>query len=268
MKTRTTFSNTPANRRARVPFLLAALALAINAQAATLVDLGTSTGFAVLAGAGITNTGTSTVTGDIGTFPTLSITGAGTLFLVNGVNHGGDAVTQGAKMDLSTAYLSAAGQAPDSATRYAELSGLVLSTGVYRSDSTLNLSVDGVLTLDGMGNPDAVWVFQMGSSLTTGSGSVVNLINGAQAGNVFWQVGSSATLGTNSEFSGTILALTSITLTTGANVDGRTLARNGTVTLDGNTITIPEPASVVMFAPALMMLLVRRHRPAAMPRVS
>ena len=248
-------------RTFRVPFFLAALALSINANAATLVDLGTASGFAVLAGSGITNTGTTTITGDIGTFPTLSITGAGSIVL-NGVNHGGDAVTQVAKTDLAAAYVAALGQAPD--TTYAgaqDLVGLTLASGVYRSDVSLELS--GVLTLDALGNPNAVWVFQMASTLTTGTSSVVNLINGAQASNVFWQVGSSATLGTNSDFSGTILALTSITLTTGATVDGRMLASNGAVTLDGNTITnIPEPVGMLLIVPAMTALLLQRRRPA------
>jgi hypothetical protein len=112
---------------------------------------------------------------------------------------------------------------------------------VYNSGSSIGLT--GTLTLDAEGDPNAVFVFQAGSSLITASGSTVSLINGAQACNVFWQVGSSATLGTNSTFSGTILALTSITATTGSTITGRILARNGAVTLDTNSITTPVCAA-------------------------
>jgi cell division septation protein DedD len=209
------------------------VAASAGAQAATSVGLGTVGSFAVIAGAGITNTGPTTTTGDIGTFPTTSITGLASM-TVNGTNQAGDAVTQSAKNDLVTAYDSAAGQGP-TVPISGELGGMTLVSGVYNSASSLGLT--GTLTLDAAGNPNSVFVFQAGSSLTTASGSQVALINGAQACNVFWQVGSSATLGTGSAFRGTVMALTSITLTTGATVDGRVLARNGAVTLDTNTIT-------------------------------
>ena len=200
--------------------------------AATSVGLGTADSFAVLAGAGITNTGPTTVTGDLGTFPTTSMTGTASL-TVTGANHAGDAVTQGAKTDLITAYNTAAGEGPTSPIA-ADLGGQTLAPGVYNSASSVGLT--GTLTLDAGGNPNAVFVFQAGSSLTTASGSQVSMINGAQSCNVFWQVGSSATLGTGSTFRGTVIALTSITVTTGVTVDGRVLARNGAVTLDTDTI--------------------------------
>lgn len=223
--------------------VLAAFATLVLARsagaAATAVPLGTADSFAVLAGAGITNTGPSTVNGDIGTFPTTTITGTATL-TVNGANHGGDAVTQQAKTDLVTAYDNAAGQGPTSPI-VADLGGQTLTPGVYNSGSSIGLT--GALTLDGGGNPNAVFVFQAGSTLTTASASQVNLINGAQSCNVFWQVGSSATLGTGSTFRGSILALTDITVTTGVTIDGRVLARNGAVTLDTDTITKPTCAS-------------------------
>ena len=133
-----------------------------------------------------------------------------------------------------TAYNSATGQGPSTPIA-ADLGGQTLVTGVYNSASSLGLT--GTLTLDAAGDPNAVFVFQAGSSLTTASGSQVSLINGAQACNVYWQVGSSATLGTGSTFRGTVIALTDITVTTGATVDGRVLARNGAVTLDTNTIS-------------------------------
>jgi hypothetical protein len=219
---------------------LGVVAFATGADAAaTPVLLGTSGSFAVLAGAGITNTGSTTLNGDIGTFPTTSITGTATL-TVNGTNHGGDAVAQQAKTDLVTAYNSAAGEGPTSPIA-ANLGGQTLTPGVYNSASSIGLT--GALTLNAGGNPNAVFVFQAGSTLTTASGSQVNLINGAQSCNVFWQVGSSATLGTGSSFRGTILALTSITVTTGVTIDGRVLARNGAVTLDTDTFTRPACAA-------------------------
>lgn len=197
------------------------------------VNLGTAGNFAVLAGSGITNTGPTTITGDVGTFPTTTEVGFGSITLI-GTNHGGDAVTQVAKTDLTTAYNDAAGRVPAIAVA-GDLGGLTLVPGVYKSASSLGLT--GTLTLDAQGDPNAVFIFQMGSTLTTASGSNVSLINGAQSCNVFWQVGSSATLGTGSTFRGNILALTSITATTGVIVDGRLLAMNGAVTLDANTIT-------------------------------
>jgi hypothetical protein len=212
------------------------VALPGNAQAAAVpVPLGTAASFVVLAGAGITNTGPTALHGDIGTFPTTSISGPNAP-TVSGTNHGGDAVTQRAKTDLVTAYNAAAGEGPTSPITD-DLTGKRLTRGVYNSASSIGLT--GALTLDAEGDANAVFVFQAGSTLTTGSGSQVNLLNGARSCNVFWKVGSSATLGTNSKLVGTVLALQSITLTTGAQVVGRALARNGAVTLDTNTIIRP-----------------------------
>jgi hypothetical protein len=192
--------------------------------------LGTAGSFAVLAGAGITNTGPTTIKGDVGSFPTTTQTGFGSVTL-NGTNHHGDAVTQGAKTDLKTAYNTAAGSGPTIPV-VADLGGQTLVPGVYNSASSLGLT--GKLTLSGTSSD--VWIFQAGSTLTTASGSSVVFIGGATSCNVFWQIGSSATIGTGSKFKGTIMALTSITVTTGATIDGRALARNGAVTLDTNTI--------------------------------
>ncbi len=216
-----------------VPIML--VSLTGSAQAATAVSLGTADAFVVLAGSGITNTGPTTLNGDMGTYPTLTITGSSSI-TITGTNHAGDAVTQGAKTDLVTAYNSAAGQTSTNAIS-GDLGGQTLVPGVYTSSSSIGLT--GALTLNAGGDADSVFIFQAGSTLTTASGSSVVLTNGAQACNVFWQVGSSATLGTSSSFIGTIIALTSITLTTGATVSGRALARNGAVTMDTNTITRP-----------------------------
>jgi len=221
---------------AGLSFAVALTFLHLTASAnPAFVNLGTTSGFAVLAGSGITVTGPTTITGSIGTFPTTSITGFGNVTL-NGTNHAGDAVTQLAKNDLVIAYNDAAGRSSN--VMYGggyDLVGQTLISGVYADSSSLFLS--GTLTLDAQGNPDAVWIFQTGSTLITASNSAVDLIGGAQACHVFWQVGSSATLGTGTDFVGNILALTSITLNTGATVDGRVLALNGAVTFDTNTIT-------------------------------
>lgn len=203
------------------------------------VDLGTASSFAVLAGSGITITGPTTITGDIGTHPTPSITGFENVTL-NGVNHADDAVTAQAKIDLVTAYNDAFGRtANETHGSAADLVGLSLFSGVYKAPDSLFLN--GTLTLDAQGNPDAVWIFQAGTTLITGSESEVIFKDGVGSPwNVFWQVGSSATLGTGTDFTGTILALESITLNTGATVEGGVMARNGAVTLDNNTITISD----------------------------
>jgi len=211
------------------------VATAGSAQAvATPVPLGTAGSFAVLAGGGITNTGPTTIDGDVGTDPTPSIIGQGSITLLGaGAYHQADAVSLQAQTDLVTAYDNAAGQARDADTG-AELGGKTLVPGVYGTDSALGLT--GTVTLDGEGNTDGVWVFQAGSLITASSSSVA-LINGAQACNVYWQVGSSTTLGTSTSFVGTIMSLTTITATTGATIQGRLLARNGAVTLDTNTVS-------------------------------
>ena len=207
-----------------------------TASAQAPVGLGTADGFAVLSGSTITNTGPTSITGDIGLSPGTAVTGSQSITL-HGTIHATDAVAGQAQSDLVTAYNDAARRSPD-ANSPADLAGRSLTPGVYRSASSLGLTGD--LTLDAHGDPNAVFIFQVGSALTTASGSRVVLLDGAQACNVYWQIGSSATLGTGSTLRGSILALTSITLTTGATVEGRTLARNGAVTLDTNTITRPR----------------------------
>jgi len=229
--------------------LVAALLVsAITASAATAVGLGTATGFAVLAGAGITNTGPSVINGDIGSFPTTSISGFPPGIVI-GTIRAGDAVTQGAKNDLTTAYNVAAAQLPV-ITVATELGGSTLTPGVYVSSSG-TFGITGTLTLDGQGDPNAVFIFKTATTLITAAGSRVLLINGTQSCNVFWQVGSSATLGAGTSFRGTILALTSISLVTGATIEGRALARNGAVTLDTNVITVPTCVVVATPTPVV-----------------
>ena len=197
-----------------------------------------ASGFAILAGSGITNTGPSVIIGDIGTFPTTTETGFGSL-TETGVNHDGDSVTQAAKTALTAQYVAAQGLPGGTTIAGGTIgTGTTLSPGVYTASSSLNLT-GGTVTLDAGGNANATWVFQIGSTLVTASGTSIVLANGAQAANVTWAVGSSATLGTTTNFVGSILALTSITDNGGAVVAGRLLARNGAVTLNDTTVTVP-----------------------------
>ncbi|MGY1841208.1 MULTISPECIES: ice-binding family protein [unclassified Modestobacter] len=221
-----------------------------TAQAATAVPLGDAQSFAVLAGAGITNTGATTVTGDIGSFSTTTIDGGITL-APGSTNHGGDSVTQDAKTALTNALTIAANATPRTPVAAGELGGLDLSAGVYNSSgSTLDLT--GTLTLDGGGSYDSVFIFQATSDLITAGNSTVALTNGAQACNVFWQVTSSATLGGNSDFVGTILADTAITLGTLARVEGRVLASTAAVSLDTNVITRPDTCRTGAVTPVVV----------------
>lgn len=227
-------------------FVLALVSFASPAGAiATPVGLGTAAPFAVLAGTTVTNTGPTVVNGDLGVSPGSAITGfpPGT---INGTPHSADAAAAQAQLDLTAAYNNAAGQTPDTAI-VADLGGTTLVPGVY--NSAIGIGLTGTVTLNAGGDPNAVFVFQAGSTLVTASASTVLLTNGAQACNVFWQVGSSATLGTNSTFVGSILALTSVTVTTGVNLAGRTLARNGAVTLDTDVITPAACAAPVVVPP-------------------
>jgi hypothetical protein len=217
--------------------LVAALVLADSARAATSVGLGTANSFAVLAGAGVTNSGPSVINGDLGTSPTPAVTGFGGApnGTVNGSIHQADALAGQAKDDLTTAYNDAAGQGPVN-TLATELGGQTLTPGIYDSESG-TFGITGTLTLDAQGNPDAVFIFKTASTLISASASQVSMINGAQPCHLFWQVGSSATLGTNSAFAGSILALESIELNSGVTVIGRLLARNASVTLINDTVT-------------------------------
>jgi len=241
---------------ALVALAVIALVIAIGAMAGRTasaatptVGLGTAASFSILAGTpAVTNTGGTTIDRDVGIHPAAAVTGFPP-GIVGGTIHAGDAVALQAKSDLVVAYVDAANR-PMTATHGA-LGGLTLVSGVYNAGGVV-LDLTGTLTLDGQGDPSSVWIFQATSSLITASSSSVNLINGASACNIFWQVTSSATLGSGSTFVGTILALTSITLANGVTVNGRALARNGDVTLINDRFmtsacsgapAVPAPAS-------------------------
>ena len=237
----------------------------MNARGASVL-LGTAGDFAVLAGASISNTGSSVISGGhAGTSPGTAITGFPPgLVTAPHVIHAADAVALQAQSDLTTAYNTAAGLPVTRNLTGQDLGGMTLTPGVYFFSTSAQLT--GTLTLDFEGNSDAEFVFQIGSTLTTASNSSVFSSFAAGVGcNVFWQIGSSATLGTDTDFKGHILALTSITLNSGASIDGSALARNGSVTLDNNRITnvncgavVPESSSAVLFLLGSAMLPARR----------
>ena len=197
-------------------------------------SLGTAQSFAVLGGSTVTNTGPSVLTGDLGVSPGAAITGfpPGTR---TGVTHAADAVALQAQSDVTTQYNTLAGAACTADLTGQDLGGKTLTPGVYCFSSSAQLT--GALTLNAQGNANATFVFKTGSTLTTASGSRVDIINGGNPCLVGWQIGSSATLGTTTSFIGNLIALSSITLNTGANILGRALARNGAVTLDTNNVS-------------------------------
>ena len=199
------------------------------------IDLGTASSFAVLGGSAVTNTGPSVISGNLGVSPGAAVTGFPPGLVNNGAIHSADAVATQAEVDVTTAYNALAGSAVTQVLTGQDLGGLTLIPGVYFFASGAQLT--GTLTLDAQGDPNAEFIFQIGSTLTTASNSRVLVLNGADGCNVYWQVGSSATIGTTTQFVGNILALTSISVLTGATVDGSLLARNGAVTLDSNVIT-------------------------------
>jgi type VI secretion system secreted protein VgrG len=241
-----------------------AVLLAGTALAAASVNLGTAKSFAVLAGTTITNTGSTTITGDVGLYPGDAVTGFANVTL-HGAQHIGDAVALDAKNALVTAYNDAAGATP--VTKVAtELGGTTVKPGVYGSDT---LGLTGTLTLDGEG----LYVFQAASTLITAPNSSVELINGASACNVYWQVGSSATLGTSTKFKGTIMALTSIALNKGVTLQGRALARNGAVTMNNDTIdssscAAPSPTASPSATPTASPSATPTASPSATPTAS
>jgi hypothetical protein len=225
--------------------ILGIAAFLFTSPAFAQIPLGTAQNFAILGGSTVTNTGPSNITGNLGVSPGSSVTGFPPGVVTGGSIHAADAVAAQAQSDLTTAYNTAAGTPCGVDLTGQNLGGLVLTPGVYCFTSSAALT--GTLTLNFQGNPNAAFLFKIGSTLTTASASSVILTNNAGTTcppNVNWQVGSSATLGTGSTFIGNVLALTSITLTTGANVTGRALARNGAVTLDTNGVSIGACAAV------------------------
>ncbi len=212
------------------------MVIPIQTTVHTTVSLGSSAStFAIFAGSSVTNTGATTITGDLGLSPGTSI-GGFPPGILNGVQHINDDITTQAKLDITAAYNDAAGRtSTDIVTLSGNMGGLTLTPGLYKSTSSLAIS-SGDLTFDAKGNADAVFIIQIATTLTTTSGRQVKLRGGAVASNIFWQVGSSATFGTTSVFKGTVIAMQSITFNTGASLEGRAFARTGAVTMAGNTI--------------------------------
>jgi cytoskeletal protein CcmA (bactofilin family) len=221
--------------------------MAVNSL--TAPNLGAAGSFVVLAASTVTNAGGSVITGNLGLSPGISVTGFPPGRLV-GTLHISDPITAQAQLDLTAAYNDAAGRTLGAIGLAGNLGGMTLAPGLYKSTSSLEIS-SGDLTLDAQGDANAVYIFEMGSTLVTTVGRKVILAGGARAANIYWQVGSSATLGVNSVFKGNILALASITVATGASVEGRLLARTAAVTLDGNVVTAGAVAPVVILAPAV-----------------
>ncbi len=213
------------------------------------VNLRSLSSFAVVAGAGLTNSnsaGQTTINGDVGLSPTATCLGDGSPCsalnpLINGTLYANDpgGVAAAAKADLLLAYADAAGRPPG--TTVNDLSGMVLAPGVYTSGSTMSIAVGGTLTLDAQGDANAVWIFQIGSSLTVNNSAQVLLINGAKASNVYWAIFASSTVGTNVALKGNVLAGASNSMDTGSTVEGRLLCSTGQITLLSNTVTLPTP---------------------------
>ena len=239
---RSSVSNIWVNSRKQAGLLAASFALFALPVLAQTVPLGTATGFGVIAAQAITSTGATIITGDLGITPKNASSVTGFSFstppgtgIVTGTPHFADAVAVTAKNDAQAAYITLASR-PCTTTISGDLGGRTLTPGVYCSASSMGLT--GTLTLDSQGDGNAVFIFQIGSTLTTASASQVRMINGGQSCNIYWQIGSSATMGTGSSFLGNVIASSSVTMTTGTSSTGRLIALNGAVTLDGSNVTV------------------------------
>jgi len=271
------FSCLPAIIRSAIFLVLLPIAALFfgTSPAWAAVDLGTAINYAVLGGSTVTSTGITTLNGDLGVWPGTAIAVSNVL-TVNGSTHQGDPVAEQAQSDLKFAYDYLAGLPYNYDLSSKNLGTLTLLPGVYNFTSDALLT--GTLVLDAKGDANAQFIFQIGSALTTGTNSAVHLIDGGDASNLFWQIGSSATLGTGTLFEGNILALTSISMATGAQIGcGSALARNGAVTLDTNTINacnetnggghagggnnvVPEPSSWILMGFGMMAFAFLRRR--------
>lgn len=274
-------------RRSRLaPTLVLACAVTVmigtatttSASAATLpIPLGSAANFAVLAGSGVTNTGPTTINGDLGVSPGTSAAGLQPGRVTGAIDMADDVAAQ-AEIDLATAY-DVAATTPTTAVIPTELGGATIAPGVYEAP-TGTFGIDGTLTMDAQGNPDAVFIFKTTSNLSTAPASNVILANGAQAANVYWQIGSSALLGPYSTVSGNILALGSIAIAKGVTVDGRALARTAAVTLDTDLVIPPvepqlphgtvtslsvSPAVVPFYQPIILVAVVTANSGTASP---
>ena len=235
----------------RAKLLASALLFGAAAPGAAAITLGSAAQFAVLAGSTITNTGTTTIVGDVGVAPGTAMTGFSAVSLT-GAAHGNDQVAVAAQSDVGMAYDAVAAASGAVVMSGQDLGGRILLPGVYRFASSAQLT--GTLTLDDRGAPGGQFLFQIGSTLTTASNAAVVVLGGT-ADDVFYQVGSSATLGGGTQFAGNILAAASITFDGEASIAGRALARTGAVTLIGNTIALPADAVAPLPEPATWLLL-------------